>query len=65
MKNEEKLNSNLQKYGLNPSEWVIKALSNKKYIIENKTDQNFKLFGTTQKKSKGKSDWSQIQVMSL
>ncbi len=66
------LHAELQKFGLNPREWSLHPVSKAKiqspsslsYLIQNKIDKNFSLFGRLKKKKQGFT-WKSLELASL
>lgn len=54
----------LSKYGLNPSEWVLRPTANNAYAIQSKDDQNFAFAGKTKKQGHSVK-WEKIELISI
>lgn len=59
-----KLNAELKQFGLNPSEWSLQRIQSLTYLIQNKFDKNFTLWGQIEFK-KQKPQWKSVEVFSL
>jgi hypothetical protein len=58
------LAAELSRYGLSPTEWILKREKNNIYHIENKSEPEFCFKGLT-KVSDGKMQWQSITLKSV
>ncbi|WP_413558308.1 hypothetical protein [Bdellovibrio sp. HCB209] len=59
-----KLQTDLSKFGLNPTEWTIKKIQSVHYLIINKIDDSFALHGMLSFK-KSTPTWKSIDLVAL
>lgn len=60
-----KLQSDLQKFGLNPVEWSLQRIQTSlSYLIKHRFDENFAMYGELEFR-KNKPQWKSIAVISL
>lgn len=59
-----KLQTDLSKFGLNPSEWTLKKIQSVHYLIINKIDESFALYGKLSIK-KNTPTWKSIDLVTL
>lgn len=59
-----KLQTELKSFGLNPSEWSLQKIQALGYVIQNKLDQGFALYGRLEYRDK-KPRWKSLEVVSL
>jgi hypothetical protein len=55
----------LKWFGLNPQEWLLEAISEDKYHIQNKADKEFCFLGIANNKNASETKWEQIQLIHL
>lgn len=58
------LHTELKAFGLNPSEWSLKKIQQVGFLIQNKLDRNFALYGKIEYRDK-KPQWVSVEVISL
>lgn len=59
-----KLQTQLKAFGLNPTEWSLQRIQALSYLIENKSDKNFALYGRLEYRNQ-KPQWKSLEVVSL
>ncbi len=59
-----KLQTDLSKFGLNPTEWTIEKVQAVSYLIRNKIDKSFALYGKLELK-KNSPTWKSIDLVAL
>ncbi|WP_415062700.1 hypothetical protein [Bdellovibrio sp.] len=59
-----KLQSELKFFGLNPAEWSLQQAQALSYVIRNKLDKNFALYGRLEYRDK-KPRWKSLELVSL
>ncbi len=59
-----KLQTDLSKFGLNPTEWTLEKVQNVTYLIRNKLDESFALYGKLELK-KNAPTWKSIDLVAL
>lgn len=60
-----KLQADLKKFGLNPAEWSMqKVKSSLGYLIKNRTDESFAMYGELEYR-KRKPSWKSIIIISI
>lgn len=62
---EENLHRQLRSFGLNPREWLLRSISNEKYLIQKREDKKFCLLGVIDTQSLPSAQWSQIDLVLL
>ncbi len=58
------LRSELRHFGLNPADWSIIKLQSLSYLIKNKVDESFSLYGQLEYK-KSKPTWKSLELASF
>ncbi|KYG62556.1 hypothetical protein AZI87_14735 [Bdellovibrio bacteriovorus] len=67
MKNEmtlELLRNQLKNFGLNPAEWNISRLQALNFLVQNRNDETFALYGRLEYRNR-KPQWKSLEVYSL
>ncbi|KHD87222.1 MAG: hypothetical protein OM95_15705 [Bdellovibrio sp. ArHS] len=67
MKNEmtlELLRNQLKNFGLNPAEWSICRLQALNFLVQNRADESFALYGRLEYRNR-KPQWKSLEVYSL
>ncbi|KYG64409.1 hypothetical protein [Bdellovibrio bacteriovorus] len=67
MKNEmtlELLRNQLKNFGLNPAEWSISRLQALNFLVQNRNDETFALYGRLEYRNR-KPQWKSLEVYSL
>lgn len=64
MKKEIQLIEQLKNFGLNSSEWTLERIHSLGYVIRNKVDQNFLLYGKLEFKNK-RAVWKSLELVSI
>lgn len=59
-----KLQSELKLFGLNPAEWSLQRVQALSYVIQNRLDKNFALYGRLEYRNK-KPSWKSLELVSL
>jgi len=58
------LQTQLKHFGLNPAEWTLQRIQSLSYIIQNKNDESFALYGRLEFRNH-KPQWKSLEVMSI
>ncbi|WP_413585087.1 hypothetical protein [Bdellovibrio sp. HCB274] len=59
-----KLQTELSHFGLNPTEWTLEKVQTWSYVIRNKIDKSFALYGKLQSNRKTPT-WKSIDLVAL
>ncbi|WP_295903359.1 hypothetical protein [uncultured Bdellovibrio sp.] len=59
-----KLQAQLKNFGLNPAEWSLQRIQSLTYVIQNRNDENFALYGRLEYRNH-QPQWKSLEVVSL
>ncbi|MBX2988881.1 MAG: hypothetical protein KF802_13415 [Bdellovibrionaceae bacterium] len=60
---QNQLQSHLKKFGLNPTDWVLSAVSRQTYLITHREDRDFSFIGRT--RGRQVKSWSSLALNSI
>ncbi|MBX3034438.1 MAG: hypothetical protein KF865_10990 [Bdellovibrionaceae bacterium] len=61
--NQNQLQSHLKKFGLNPTDWILRAVSRQTYLITHRDDREFSFIGRT--RGRQTKHWESLALNSI
>lgn len=61
---QNKLQAELKRFGLNPSEWSLQRIQSLTYLVQNRLDRSFTFRGHLEFRQQ-KPQWKSLEVLSL